>query len=140
MVRAPRSQRPPRGRDFERAAVPARLPSDPIVDVARAHGYKHAQPQRTRQMPLASNASAVDETGARECRGAHPWGWGPTLKSNPPWPASPRQQPSRIPLRVKGARLPTVAGRNLAAVVVLLPTRGLFKRARAPQPPSRRWS
>lgn len=44
MVRAPRSQRPPRGRDFERAAVPARLPSDPIVDVARAHGYKYAPP------------------------------------------------------------------------------------------------
>jgi len=69
---------PPWGRDFERAAAAALLPSDPLVDVAGAHGYKHAQPQRTRQMPLASNASAVDETGARECRGAHPWGWGPT--------------------------------------------------------------
>ena len=44
MVRAPCSQRPPRGRDFERAAAAARLPSDPIVDVARAHGYKYAPP------------------------------------------------------------------------------------------------
>ena len=78
MARASRSQRPSWGRDLERAAAAARLPSDPLVDVAGAHGYKHAQPQRTRQMPLASNARAVDETGAREGRGAHPWGWGPT--------------------------------------------------------------
>ena len=78
MVRAPRSQRPPRGRDFERAAVPARLPSDPIVDVARAHGYKHALPPTDSSNAASEQASAVDETGARECRGAHPWGWGPT--------------------------------------------------------------
>ncbi len=44
MVCAPRSQRPPRGRDLERAAAAAHLPSDPIVDVARAHGYKYAPP------------------------------------------------------------------------------------------------
>ena len=78
MVRAPCSQRPPWGRDFERAAAAARLPSDPIVDVARAHGYNHALPPTDSSNAASEQASAVDETGARECRGAHPWGWGPT--------------------------------------------------------------
>jgi len=78
MAHAPRSQRPAWGRDFERAAVPARLPSDPIVDVARAHGYKYALPPTDSSNAASEQAGAVDETGARECRGAHPWGRGPT--------------------------------------------------------------
>ena len=46
MVRAPRSQRPPppRAATLSAPPVPTRLPSDPIGDVARAHGYKHALP------------------------------------------------------------------------------------------------
>ena len=138
MARAPCSQRLSWGCDLKRAAAAALLPSDPLVDVAGAHGYKHAQPQRTRQMPLATLARWTRRV--RASAGARTRGAGAPRKNTTPvarWPTSTTQ---RIPLRVKGARLPTVAGRNLAAVVVLLPTRGLFKRARAPQPPSRRWS
>ena len=110
MARASRLQRLSWGCDLKRAAAAARLPSDPLVDVAGAHGYKHAQPQRTRQMPLASKLARWTRR-VRASAGARTRGAGaPRKTKTPPWPAGPRQQPCEFHCASKAPVCPRLRG------------------------------
>ena len=72
-------------------------------------------------------------------QGRAPVGLGPHVNKNSPVARGPTSTTLRIPLLVKGARLPTDAGRNLQQCVARQPHVLAFKEAaRTPAPPPRK--